>query len=73
MKYPEQLIDPKIRKHRIRTNVGVSEYVGCVVRMRIHESNERPMYQMDFGNSKHEKMWGGAWFYFDDLEAVKDE
>ena len=70
MNYDHEIIDPHVRTHRLRTNVGVSAYVGIVVETRRHESNKRPMYRLAFGNPKHQAVWGGAWFYFDDLEAV---
>ena len=70
MNYDHEIIDLNIRKHRLRTNIGVSEYVGSIVAAQTHESNKRPMYRMYFGKVKHDALWGHTWFYFDDLEVA---
>lgn len=47
-----------------------SNFIGSIVDWHTHSENKRTMVRLTFANALHQQLWGGAWFYVDDLEEV---
>ena len=66
---------PTNTRKRQRLKVGrgwpPSEFKGMIAQTLVHESNHRIMVNLKFERPEHEALWGGAWFYLDDIEEAE--
>lgn len=64
------------RDYRLRSGAsytgGSRDFIGAIISMRRHDSNQRAMYQLAFFRHEHQTMFGHTYFYGDDLEVVNN-